>query len=224
MAYYNLKTQKYFVHIAKNAGQSVARLLEQLPGDLAFMPMQIGHAKWNEAEDYLANLYPGVKFTGFAVFRNPYDRFVTAYDFGLFQTKLLIEGKHGKLAGSSLDHKKSWHTIGSSSPRDLLYAWGQYRKGLPSDIDFRAELPWMIPTLKSQCSYIGEDTAIIYLERNINKIRKMFSSMTEEEIPRFPKVNQGRLSYLKHMGLDQETKELIREIYAEDFERGNYTP
>jgi hypothetical protein len=216
MAYYNLEHKKFFVHIPKCAGQSVANFLMNLPDQHKYTPMYTGHTTADQCLKFLNETYPDVSFNGFAVMRNPYYRFVSAYNFTIWQGKMVMEGRHGKLMRTKEIDCNAWQLLGELDPYNFIVEWRNYING-SGKIDFLKEIPYAIPAFRSQTSYINADTTIFVVDQNINKIKKAYQHIVGAELPTILKINQTNLKLFRVEMLDAPTKDLIAEVYAEDF-------
>jgi Sulfotransferase family len=220
MAYYNLKLQHYFIHIPKNGGQAIANFLKNLPNEFAFVPMEHGHLMANEIEEELSNKFPGVSWTGFTTVRNPYTRYVSAYDFGFYTSKLMIEGRHRKAGNHVESIEQSWIEFGKLTPHTLLDEWIKFCEG-SANVDFVKHLPYVIPGLKKQSDYVLPTTKTFHLE-SPKYLRNYLQNLLQCELDSVTRINATPLPYAKLQGLKPETKALVESYYNDDFILGKY--
>lgn len=204
------------MHIPKCGGQSVANFLLNLPNEHAYIGMNSGHKTADECEKLLEKLYPDVGFKGFAVMRNPYKRFVSAYNFSLWQGKMMMEKRSGKLIRSDRQDNLSWQILGKLDPYNFAKKYGDFLQG-KGTIDFVEAIPFAVPAFNPQVTYINQTTELYNLDKNLNKIKKFYSELIGIKINPILKINQSNLTILKYENLDQPTKEMIYEVYYQDF-------
>lgn len=181
-----------------------------------------GHKSASEIERFLSDLHPGVKWTGITVLRNPYERYLSAYDFGFHVAKLLIEHRHDKIAASIKDVNKTWVEFGRMTPHLLLVEWMRYQTGTKI-VDFKTDLPFLIPTLQTQSSFLLSTTKRFNLE-SLKHLRTYFQDLTGcQDLPEFEKLNPTTLTYARSQGLDSATIALIQSFYSTDFAFGKYS-
>lgn len=220
MAYYNLKLKHYFIHIPKNGGKAVAKFLMNLPEEFAFTPLAHGHMSSAEIETNLSEQFPDTKWTGVAVVRNPYTRYVSAYDFGLYTSKIMIEGRHRKANKVVANVEKSWVEFGKLTPQTLLEEWIKYERD-ESSINFREDLPYLTPTLRTQSSYVIPTTVKFNME-SLKHLKRYFEELIHLPLNDIHVMNATPLPYAKLQGLNVDTQELVRLYYADDFVLGKY--
>lgn len=219
MAYYNEKHGIYFIHIAKTGGKSVADFLLNLPGDNSFIPMSKGHLEANKIEEYLNQKFPNKTWTGITVLRNPFNRYISAYDFNFYTAKSIMENRYSKT--QPINDKIMWLKFGVLTYDSLLNEWVNYQNK-KSSTNFLKVLPFTISTLRKQSEYVLPSTIKFKLE-SINSLKIYFQNIIGEELLDIKIVNETKLHYAKLAKLNEDTLNLIKKYYNDDFTLGNYS-
>ena len=196
------KEKLIFIHIPKNAGTSISIYLSGEPemveirGQKAFKHETVGDIKRDHPEIYNS-------YTKFAIVRNPYSRMVSWYS---YLRKYRLDNDHIKTY--QYNAKNNSYEVVDIVKADVMgfRIWAKN----PTILDPRK---WLF---NNQCYWVDETVTILRYE-NLNKELNDFFG---KEI-KLPTVNKtSRYDLLDYY--DEETSNIVYNMYKEDFEKYNY--
>ena len=191
------KPKVIFIHIPKNAGSSIERALFNTEGAVSHM------TALNRANEDIDLFNKSFKF---AIVRNPYDRFVSAYEY------LKQGGRNNhdlEWSKQNIQHFQSFNEF-VLALKDI-----EYRKKITSWIHFKEQAGFVCDEKnKVLVDYIGKYET---LEKDFSHVCKeigVSASLTHEN--KTPKRSDYKQYYT------DESKAIVLDIYRRDFEVFGY--
>ncbi len=190
-----------FVHVPKNGGTSIKRALDMPAG---------GHLPWTE---YAAH-FPWIwrNYTSFAVVRNPWDRFVSAYHHSRMESTPWHNEQTGKL------HPDYLLLRDKSLAECALMLWRE-----PDRLKHEAWQPQSLFVVDSESP---DKRIVVDALLRFEHLAEDFSEFCRKlgiQQANLPKVNPSVRSHDYRAYYDEQTRRIIEQVYQVDIQRFGYS-
>lgn len=187
-----------FIHVPKCAGTSLKQVLD-LPGR--------GHPPWN----WFAENFPRKwnSYLKFAIVRNPWERFVSAYIYARMKESYW----HNEHAGLHPDYP----LLSTKTFEECCFIAQKQRQALKHESWYPQHL-WLAQQLNGQCRLMVD---LVLRYEKLNEDIALISARLGLESIELPRINVSQHSCYRDY-YDEETRAIVSDLYATDIALFDY--
>lgn len=201
----NLINNIYFIHVPKNGGTSIGKTL----GLNEYMHIKAWEVKASGNNHLLKNNF------SFGVVRNPFDRFLSLYNYARMDKSYYHDNIIQPLNPARPRHL-DYTLLKNATIKDCVNYLKEGKLSHDSQWNqWEAQYTWLYD-LKGRRKLVKK----IYKLENLDELKKDLNDLGYN-IDEFPQLNSSKSNRYREL-IDNESREILEEIYKKDLQLFNY--